>query len=88
MPIPNDEEMGEGGGAESGGEDTFFLPPEYPNAETLKPGDEIKLRVVGKDPRGGVEVQCVHDESQGSWKDQVMADMKQGAPDEGDEGAM
>lgn len=39
-------------------EDTFFLPPDYPGIENLKPGDKVTLLVVGKDEDGHVEVEC------------------------------
>ena len=42
----------------SGRGDTFFLPPDYPDSDKLKPGDEVTLKVVGRDEDGNVEVEC------------------------------
>lgn len=58
---------------EGGREDTFFLPPDYPGIENLKPGDTVTLRVVGKDEDGNIEVECDPKEmaakaKQGSYK--------------------
>jgi hypothetical protein len=57
---PTGETMSEGGHEDAGGrEDTFFLPPDFPGSEALKPGDMLNLRVVGKDAQGGIEVEHV-----------------------------
>jgi hypothetical protein len=51
--------MGEHEPPDGSREDTFFLPPDFPGAEMLKPGDMLNLRVVGKDGQGGIEVEHV-----------------------------
>lgn len=63
---------------EGGREDTFFLPPDFPGAEKLKPGDPLTLRVVGKDAEGGIEVEHVPDRGPGEpeWK----SDLKRNVP--------
>lgn len=55
---------------ESGREDTFFLPSDFPQADTLKPGDQLTLRVVGRDSEGNIEVETVSTGGTGEpeWK--------------------
>lgn len=61
-----DKGAGDAGGGDAapdksteGREDTFFLPADFPGVETLKPGDPLNLRVVGKDAEGKIEVEHV-----------------------------
>jgi hypothetical protein len=47
---------------------TCYLPSDFPGADTLKAGDTITLKVVGKDADGDLEVAHADngDQSQGS----------------------
>ena len=45
-----------GGGEQDGGQASFYLPKDFPGAESMKPGDTISLTVVGIDQDGDLEV--------------------------------
>jgi hypothetical protein len=50
-------EQGQGQGDQSGDKGyTCYLPSDFPGADTLKAGDTITLKVVGKDSDGDLEV--------------------------------
>lgn len=64
MPIP-EYQPGDGGtGDDSPPEqrdDTFYLPADIPGADTIKEGDTLTFKVVGKS-EDGIEVEQVSDE--------------------------
>lgn len=59
----------------SGRDDTFFIPPDLiPNADTLKPGEELVFKFLGRDKDGHLEVEYAHDPQGGeepSWQDEM-----------------
>lgn len=67
---------GDGGGQDqtSQRDDTFFLPADFPGADTIKEGDTITLNVVGKGP-DGIEVEQVSDESEGDSSGNIGDDL-------------
>lgn len=64
--------------APEGREDTFFLPPNFPGAEGLKPGDMLpQMRVVGRDGDGGLEAEVVPPDKSGKapWRQDLETSM-------------
>jgi len=47
---------------------SFFIPPEYQDdaIANAKPGDVVKIRIVGKDADGAVEAECDNETSEGA----------------------
>ena len=45
-----------GGGEQDGEKASFWLPKDYPGAESFKPGDTITLSFIGRDEDGDLEV--------------------------------
>ena len=50
------------------GEDTFFLPSDFPNAANLKAGDTISMTVKGVSDDGEVEVAVMGGDDEGGEK--------------------
>lgn len=76
--APLDEGAGGASPTDTGREDTFFLPTDFPNSDSLKAGDTVTLTVVGKDADGNVEVEHQPDQGEGEppatgWKSDLSA---------------
>ena len=70
----------------SSGDDTYFLPSAMTDGHDCKPGDVIKLRVVGKDKDGDVEVEVIDYGESGDgddWKEDARRTMAKPMPMEG-----
>lgn len=80
--MPNQsEDQGDG----SGRDDTFFIPPDMiPNAETLKPGEELIFKFLGRDKDGHLEVEYAKGDDGGeegqSWQDEMRQSVDQPMP--------
>lgn len=62
-------------------DDTYFLPQAAAEGKSVKPGDVIKFRVVGKDSDGNIEVEYYTDEQIGSgWQDDMRKSFDKPAP--------
>lgn len=64
-------------------DETYFLPSAMTEGHDCKPGDVIKLRVVGKDKDGDVEVEVTDYGESGEtddWKEDARRTMAEPAP--------
>lgn len=63
---------------DEGRDDTYFLPKDALDGESVKAGDILKFKVIGEDKDGNVEVECLHGkdgkgDSKMSWQDEMRA---------------
>lgn len=63
--------------------DCFYLPADFPGAESLKVGDKLTLKVTGKDEETG-EIEVSHDgtESTEDWRSDLHSSMAETEPTE------
>lgn len=62
-------------------QDTFFLPPGFPGADSLQAGDTLTLKVVGRSAEGELEVEPAqaNEDGESDWKQDLHQTMASGS---------